>query len=182
MPVSFILSIWISQWCICYSFYRDHCEVSHRYPVHRLKDFKWNETCLLTNSARLPLWATETWRVGHLTPSYWTVLAHSGINTPSHSEVTISFRSASLSSLSTFTFLNLNLSYRSFRILILISMLFPMTPFVLLYIMNFSLSFSLPPLQPPTFPLIPVPTMCLWAEIFYQVEASVKLIILISFQ
>ncbi len=47
-----------------------------------------------------------------------------------------------------------------------------MTPFVLLYIMN-----SLSPSA-----LIPVPTPRLWAEIFYQVEAAVKVIILILFQ
>lgn len=43
---------------------------------------------------------------------------------------------------SSFTFLNLRFSYRLRHFLILISMLFPMTPFVLLYIMNFSLSLS----------------------------------------
>lgn len=41
---------------------------------------------------------------------------------------------------SSFTFLNLHFSYRLRHFLILISVLFPMTPFVLLYIMNFSLS------------------------------------------
>ncbi len=64
--------------------------------------------------------------------------------------ITISHLSSSPSS--SFTFSNLHFSYRSHLILILISLLFPMTPFVLLYIMNFSLFFSLSSFLLPPFP------------------------------